>query len=88
MADSLKQRLSDLEPLGRPREDLRGYFASDDEAGADARVDRLMVRLQALEAETQSTLVSISTQIVELEDKLGDLRRRRDELLNGLPLTP
>jgi hypothetical protein len=84
MADSLKRRLSELDRLGHlPDAGVR--FAAVDE-GASARVDRLMVRLQALEAKTQSALVSMSTQIDELEGKLAELRRARDQLLNRLPL--
>jgi hypothetical protein len=85
MADSLKRRLSELEGLGHLPKDAGVRFAAA-EAGASARVDRLMVRLQALEAKTQSTLVSMSTQIAELEGKLAELRRARDQLLKRLPL--
>jgi hypothetical protein len=85
MADSLKRRLSELERLGHLPEDAGVRFAVVN-AGATARVDRLMVRLQALEAKTQSALASMSTQIDELEGKLAELRRARDQLLKRLPL--
>jgi hypothetical protein len=77
MADSLKRRLFELEQLGHLPEN-RGVRSAGTDPGADAR---LMVRLRALEAETQSTLVSMTTQIAELEGKLDALRRARDQLL-------
>jgi hypothetical protein len=84
MADSLKRRLSELKLLGHLPEDPDICFAATD-AAASARVDRLMVRLRALEAKPQSTLASMSTQIAELEGKLAELRRARDQLLKQLP---
>jgi hypothetical protein len=81
MPDSLRQRLSELEQLAYQSGDR---FA-DAVGGAGARADRLMVRLQALEAKAQSTLVSVSTQIAKLEGKLDELRRARDQLLLQAP---
>jgi hypothetical protein len=81
MADSLRMRLSEL----TLREHLPENRFGDADARAGARGDRLMVRLQTLEAETQSTLGSMSTQIAELEGKLDELRRARDQLPMRLP---
>jgi hypothetical protein len=85
MVDSLKRRLSELKQPGQLPEVPEVRLAAADVV-ASARVDRLMVRLQALEAKPQNTLASMSTQIAELEGKLAELRRARDKLLKRLPL--
>jgi chromosome segregation ATPase len=84
MADTIENRVSDIEEiLAHLPKDLDARFAGAD-ARAGARFDRLSIRLQALEARVQENAMSAATQIAGLDAKIDAVDAKIDSKVAGV----